>query len=181
MRVKPVVESVVVTRLREQVLKEISDSNVAPTHHATHYSKYTSLISGQAEEEVQEFMSGDHPFDAYVLKLTEFATLRVDILTSSQQVVELGPYEVHCEALVDSLVTRVSNLRREMLAQLHLQYCSTADTLCQELKVITERALSTPGDTLQLMEHKAYMEDVMENQLHTLENRIWDLHTQLQV
>lgn len=54
-------------------------------------------------------------------------------------------------------------------------------SLCKELKVITERALSTPGDTLQLMEHKAYMEDVMENQLHSLENRVWDLHTQLQV
>ncbi|XP_063845652.1 dynein axonemal heavy chain 7-like isoform X5 [Scylla paramamosain] len=178
--ITPVVEEVVVARLREQVLKEVSDSNVAPTHHATHYTKYNSLISGQAEEEVQEFMSGDHPFETYKEKLTEFTMLRADILTSSQQVVELGPYEVHCEALVEALVTRVTNLRRELLMHLHGRYCATADTLCGELKVITERALSTPGDTLQLMEHKRYMEDVMENQLTTLENRVWCLHQQLQ-
>lgn len=53
--------------------------------------------------------------------------------------------------------------------------------LCAELKEITERALSTPGDTLELMAHKSYMENVMENQLNTLETRVWRLHTQLQV
>ncbi|XP_069175792.1 dynein axonemal heavy chain 7 isoform X4 [Procambarus clarkii] len=178
--ITPVVEEEVIGRLRQQVLKEIWESNVAPTHHATRYNKYDSLISGQAEEEVQEFMSGDHPFESYVEKLTEFSVLRADILTSSQQVVEMGPYEVHCEALVASLVSRVTNLRREMLTHLHQQYCASADMLCGELKEITERALSTPGDTLQLMEHKAYMEDVMENQLHKLETRVWRLHTQLQ-
>ena len=44
------------------------------------------------------------------------------------QVVELGPYEVHCEALVEALVTRVTNLRRELLMHLHGRYCATADT-----------------------------------------------------
>ncbi|ROT63630.1 putative dynein heavy chain 7, axonemal [Penaeus vannamei] len=179
--ITPVVEEFVVDGLRKQVLKEISDSNVAPTHHSTHYQKYHALISGEAEEEVQEFMSGDHPFEAYVQKLTEFSLLRADILNSSQQVVELGPYEVHCEALVAALVSRVTNLRREMLLHLHRQYCATAETLCAELKEITERALSTPGDTLELMAHKSYMENVMENQLNTLETRVWRLHTQLQV
>ena len=87
---QPVVEEVVVARLREQVLKEVSDSNVAPTHHATHYTKYNALISGQAEEEVQEFMSGDHPFETYKEKLTEFTMLRADILTSSQQVIQFN-------------------------------------------------------------------------------------------
>lgn len=54
--------------------------------HANFYQ--CCVVSLQAEEEVQEFMSGDHPFEAYVAKLTEFAALRVDILTSSQQVIE---------------------------------------------------------------------------------------------
>lgn len=62
-----------------------------------------------------------------------------------------------------------------------LPHCYPFFRLCGELKVITERALSTPGDTLQLMEHKSYMEDVMENQLSTLEKRVWRLHQQLQV
>ncbi|KAK7077277.1 Dynein heavy chain 7, axonemal [Halocaridina rubra] len=178
--IEPVITEAVVKELREQVLKEISKSNIAPTHHATHYHKYSDLISGKAEEEVQEFMANDHPFEAYVEKLKEFSGLRADILHSSEQVVELGPYEVHCEALVAALVARVTNLRREMLMHLHHQYCTNADTLCSELKVITERALSTPGDTLELMEHKAYMENVMENQLQTLESRVWALHTQLE-
>lgn len=40
-------------------------------------------------------MSGDHPFEAYVGKLTEFAALRVDILTSSQQVIESSHIWLH--------------------------------------------------------------------------------------
>lgn len=42
--------------------------------------------------------------------------------------VELGPYEVHCEALVAALVARVTNLRREMLMHLQRQYCTSAQT-----------------------------------------------------
>ena len=43
------------------------------------------------------------------------------------QVVQLGPYEIHCEELIKSLVSRVTGLRRELLMHLHQQYVSTAE------------------------------------------------------
>lgn len=51
---QPVVEENVVGRLRQQVLKEVCDSNVAPTHHATHYQRYNALITGQVSELEQD-------------------------------------------------------------------------------------------------------------------------------
>ncbi|CAL4086129.1 unnamed protein product, partial [Meganyctiphanes norvegica] len=195
--IKPVIEEHVVERLREQVLREIARTSLAPEHHQTHYDQYNDLIKGQAEEDIQVFMSEPHDFEEYVQKLDEFSELRKDILNSSTQlnyplnliylvncviifVVELGPYEVHCEQLVKALVERVAALNRSLMENLHHQYTEAANALCDELKDITERALSTPGDTLELMSHKAYMEDIMENQLQVLEERIWKLHSQLQ-
>ncbi|RXG59871.1 hypothetical protein Avbf_02967 [Armadillidium vulgare] len=41
-------------------------------------------------------------------------------------------------------------------------------------------ALSTPGDTLELMKHKIYMQKVMQDQMPTLQERVYILHGQLQ-
>ncbi|KAF2360954.1 Dynein heavy chain domain-2 [Trinorchestia longiramus] len=170
-RMEPVVDEHVVERLREQVKREVSVSSVLPRSFASHYDKYKTIINGEAEEEVAQFKSGDADFENYTKKIQELADLETDILTNSRKVVELGSYTMHCEMLVESLVSRVSSLRRDILQHLYTRYSATADKLNTELQDIMERALSVPGDTLELTSHKKYMEDIMENQRAVLEQR----------
>ncbi|KAA0191397.1 hypothetical protein HAZT_HAZT007379 [Hyalella azteca] len=185
-KMQPIVHESVVERLRAQVQKEVRASSVLPRRFALHFDKYKTIITGEAEEEVTRFKSEDTDFDSYTKKVAQLSDLKVDILTSSRKasavaVVELGCYTVHCEGLIDSLVCRVASLKRDLLAHLYSRHSQTANSLNCELQSITERALSTPGDTLELMSHKLYMEDVMENQRAVLEHRVWSLHKQLQI
>ncbi|XP_076039498.1 dynein axonemal heavy chain 7-like [Oratosquilla oratoria] len=177
---QPVVVEEVVKRLRSQVQKELRASNVLPRRHSTHYHQYADLVSGQAEESIKTFLSEEHGFQEHVDKVAEYSNLLATILTTSQQVVQLGPYQLHCDQLINALVGRVTNIRRDLLLAMHARYCSDASALCDELREITERALSTPGDTLELMAHKAYMEKIMEHQVHELEDQVWRLHKQLE-
>ena len=50
------------------------------------YERYEYLISGQADADVEEFLSGEHPFDDYRAQVERFHDLSYEINCQSAKV-----------------------------------------------------------------------------------------------
>ncbi|XP_041374659.1 dynein heavy chain 7, axonemal-like isoform X2 [Gigantopelta aegis] len=136
------------------------------------YEKYNFLVTKQAEADIDQFMSEEHTFDDYCKEVAKYHNLTEEITYNMQKVVRLGMFELHCDELIRSLAKRADNIRGKLLIRMCKDHQEENKKLCDDYEEIAEKALTTPSNTEELMELKAYIEKVQSDTIFVMEKRL---------
>lgn len=81
-------------------------------------------------------------------------------------------FELQCDELVRGLSKRAENIQSKLLTRMMQDHQSLNKRLCDEYEEIAEKALTTPANTEQLMQLKEYINNVENETIYELENRL---------
>ncbi|XP_070694441.1 dynein axonemal heavy chain 7 [Pempheris klunzingeri] len=176
---KPIILPEIVQTQQEEVRGVFWAECVRPKEYVRNYDKYAPLVSRQAEEDVEQFLSEHHSFQDIMVEVMHYQHLTDQIQYTSCKVVRLGMFEVQSHNLIHSLVKRAQELQKKLVTRMLHDHQEINKSLCNEFEKIAEKALSTPPDTQKLMELKNYITNVEITEMPLLEQRLTDSNTQL--
>ncbi|XP_074514231.1 dynein axonemal heavy chain 7 isoform X2 [Sebastes fasciatus] len=176
---KPIILPEILEAQQEEVRCVFRAECVRPKEYIHEYDKYATLVSGQAEEDVEQFLSEQHSFQEIMVEMVHYQQLADQIQYTSSKVVRLGMFEVQSHKLIHALVKRAQELQQKLVTRLLQDHQEINKKLCDEFKEIAEKALSTPTDTQKLMELKVFMNKLETTEMPLFEQRLADSNTQL--
>ncbi|XP_029937135.1 dynein heavy chain 7, axonemal [Myripristis murdjan] len=176
---RPIILPEILQAQREEVCRVIWAESVRPSEHVRQYDKYAMLVSKQAEEDVEQFLQEQHSFQEIMVEVIRYQQLAKQIQSTSCKVEHFGMFTVHAHGLICSLVKRAEGLQQKLVTRMLQEHQEINKKLSDEFERIAQKALSTPPDTQQLMELKAYVNTVETTEMPLLEQRLRDLNSQL--
>uniref|UniRef100_A0A0D9RH02 Dynein axonemal heavy chain 7 n=1 Tax=Chlorocebus sabaeus TaxID=60711 RepID=A0A0D9RH02_CHLSB len=171
---KPIILNEIVDAHKEKIKQVIMKESVAPTEHLRLYDKYDFLITRKAEQDVDNFLAENHSYEKIIDEIRKYQKLIEEIQYTSIKTIRLGMFEMHCEELIRALVKRADIICGKLLAKMFRDHQEVNTRLCDEFERIAEKALSTPPNTAELMEMKAYIQKVEVTDMIELEQRLVD-------
>uniref|UniRef100_A0A2K6B1B9 Dynein axonemal heavy chain 7 n=1 Tax=Macaca nemestrina TaxID=9545 RepID=A0A2K6B1B9_MACNE len=171
---KPIILNEIVDAHKEKIKEVIMKESVAPTEHLRLYDKYDFLITRKAEQDVDNFLAENHSYEKIIDEIRKYQKLIEEIQYTSIKTIRLGMFEMHCEELIRALVKRADIICGKLLAKMFRDHQEVNTRLCDEFERIAEKALSTPPNTAELMEMKAYIQKVEVTDMIELEQRLVD-------
>lgn len=112
---------------REKLLTLLDDQRIGPELRVQDFDEYMSLINGEAQEEVEKFLSEEHTFDEYVDKILYYKEIQDNIPIRMEHVITMGMYDMHREELIKTLVSAAEALKDLMIARCTKDY----QTMCK--------------------------------------------------
>lgn len=115
MTLNPIILADILKAHKEKVAAIIQKEAHGPEEHLKVYDKYQSLISRQADRDVEAFLEEQHTFDEYAEELKKYKEKADQIQYTEWRVLRLGMFEVHCDDLIRALTKRTENLVERLL------------------------------------------------------------------
>ncbi|ETE66939.1 Dynein heavy chain 7, axonemal, partial [Ophiophagus hannah] len=179
MNLKPIILDEILDAHKQKIRNEIAKEREAPTEHLKLYDKYHDLITKQAERDIDQFLSEEHTFEEITAEVARYQSIRDDIQYHSRKCIRLGMFELHCDELIRSLAKRADSICSKIIGKMFKDHQDLNTRLCDEFERIAERALSTPSNTHELMEFKAYIEKVEQVDMLEMEQKLVDVKNSL--
>nr|XP_051704293.1 dynein axonemal heavy chain 7 isoform X3 [Oryctolagus cuniculus] len=171
---KPIIVDEIVDAHKKKIKEVIMRESMAPIEHLKLYDKYDFLVTKKAEEDVDNFLAENHHYENIIEEIRKYQKLMKEIQYTSRKTIRLGMFEMHCEELIRALVKRADALCGKLIAKMFKDHQELNTRLCDEFEKIAEKALSTPPNTAELMEMKAYIQKVEGVDMLELEQRLVD-------
>lgn len=169
---KPITLEEVVNGHKQKVRDLIARESIGPIEHAAKYDKYSALINGQADKDVEQFLNGNRDFDDLSREVRKYQKLSDEITYKSVKVLRLGMFEVHCDELIRALAKKADQCCNKLLARMSKDHQTANKALCDEYETIAEKALTTPANTHELMELKAFVEKAENITMNELQEKL---------
>ncbi|XP_054578836.1 dynein axonemal heavy chain 7 [Eptesicus fuscus] len=170
----PIILDEIIEAHKEKVKEVIMRESAAPIEHLRLYDKYDFLITRKAERDVDAFLAENHHYDRIIQEIRKYQQLMEDIQYTSRKTVRLGMFEIRCDDLIRALVKRAEIICGKLIAKMFRDHQEVNTRLCDEFEKIAEKALSTPPNTAELMEMKAYIKKVETVDMIDLGRRLVD-------
>ncbi|KAJ7345507.1 hypothetical protein JRQ81_001457 [Phrynocephalus forsythii] len=179
MNLKPIILDEILEAHKQKIRDEIAKESIAPMEHLKLYDKYHDLISKQADQEIDQFLSEEHTFEEITAQVARYQCIRDEIQYTSRKCIRLGMFELHCDELIRALTKRADAICSKIIAKMFKDHQDLNTRLCDEFEKIAEKALSTPSNTHELMEFKAYIEKVETVDMLEMEQKLLDAKSYL--
>ncbi|XP_069790705.1 dynein axonemal heavy chain 7 isoform X4 [Narcine bancroftii] len=176
---KPIILEEILEDNKKKVIEVVAKESLGPQEHAKLYDKYFMFVNKQADLDVGQFLSEEHTFEETAQEIIKYLKLKEEIQYSSQKVVRLGMFEVHCDELIRALVRRAEALCEKLLNRISKHHQDANKALCLEFEKIAEKALTTPPNTETLMELKAFVQKVEVKDMAELELKLIEAKNRL--
>ncbi|XP_028254184.1 dynein heavy chain 7, axonemal isoform X2 [Parambassis ranga] len=176
---KPIILPEILEAHQEEVRRVFRAECVRPKEYVHEYDKYAALVTGQAEEDVEQFLREQHSFQEIMVEVIHYQQLADQIQYTPYKAVRLGMFEVQSHKLIHSLVKCAQELQQKLTTRMLHDHQEINKKLCHEFENISKTALSTPLDTQKLMELKAHINKVVTTEMPVLEERLADSNKQL--
>ncbi|XP_075385072.1 dynein axonemal heavy chain 7 [Tenrec ecaudatus] len=171
---KPIILNEIIDAHKDKIKKVIEHESVAPTEHLRLYDKYEHLVTRKAEQDVDAFLAENQSYEKIIAEIRKYQKLMEEIQYTSRKTIRLGMFEIHCEELIRALVKRADVICGKLIAKMFKDHQEVNTRLCEEFERIAEKALSTPPNTAELMEMKAYIQKVESTDMIDLGQRLVD-------
>ncbi|XP_044288081.1 dynein axonemal heavy chain 7 [Varanus komodoensis] len=179
LNLRPIILNEILEAHKQKVKDEIAKESIAPIKHLKLYDKYHELITKQADQDTDQFLSEEHTFEEITGQIAKYQNIRDEIQYCSRKCIRLGMFELHCDELIRSLAKRADAICSKIIAKMFKDHQDLNTRLCDEFEKIAEKALSTPANTHELMEFKAYIEKVETVDMIEMEQKLIDAKNSL--
>jgi dynein heavy chain len=143
-----------------------------PMEYVKIFDKYEKLISRQADEDIKQFLSEEHSFQEYEQLVIQYEEIIQDLQFNTERISHCGLFELHMDQICHVLVKRATELCNQLIQHMLQENHQLNNQLCKEYETISDKALTTPNNTQQLMELKEYIDGVKNKELPLLDDKI---------
>ncbi|NXN97801.1 DYH7 protein, partial [Rhinopomastus cyanomelas] len=171
---KPIILDEILDEHKKRIKEEIIKESTPPKEHLKLYDKYDLLINKQAERDIDQFLTEERTFEEMKKEVIKYKELAKEIKYTCRKKLRLGMFELHCDGLIRALVKHTNNICEKVISRMLKYHKDISVRLCDEFERISEKALSTPLDTMALMELKAYIEKVEASDMPELRQEVVD-------
>lgn len=169
---KPIIPPHFVTDCRQKIEELLEEERIGPELRLQDFDEYLSLMNGIDASKVYQFMADDQDFREYCHLIKHYNNIEKEICLNIWGVIAMGLYEFHRDGLIDTLVSLAKFMQRELLQRMVSDQQAGVAQLQAEYEAISNRSLTVPGNTAQLMESKAYVNRMEEEVIPEMEDRL---------
>uniref|UniRef100_A0A671W0U7 Dynein axonemal heavy chain 7 n=1 Tax=Sparus aurata TaxID=8175 RepID=A0A671W0U7_SPAAU len=163
---KPIILPEILQAHQEEVRRVFWAECVRPKEYVREYDKYATLVSRQAEEDLEQFLSEQHSFQEILGEVLHYQQLADQIQYTACKVVRLGMFEVQSHELINSLVKRAQGLQQKLV-----------NRMLQDHREINNQSVGSLFFTFSVPIHLKIK--VETDEMPLLEERLSDSNTQL--
>ncbi|XP_071052666.1 dynein axonemal heavy chain 7 [Onthophagus taurus] len=169
---QPVISESIVQGYRQQIQDLLEDQRIGPELRVQDFDKYMSLLNGDANINIIQFMSDNHPFEDYCDQVIYFEDMEQNLPEYVEHIVTIGMYDMIRDDFIKTLVISAGNFKDILIQALIKEYQTICRKLGLEYETIANRLLTVPQTTEELMDLIAYANNVETVKLYQMEDRL---------
>ncbi|KAJ8668953.1 hypothetical protein QAD02_000212 [Eretmocerus hayati] len=172
--------------LKPNISKETLDSHgaritqwieaikVGPESLIREFDKYVPLVNNEERASVQSFINSEppHEFQEYGVLIDHYHHLSRNLMVEFEKSAFLEPFEIYKGYLIENLIQVAENCKELLLNKIRNDLQQKTKTIIEEFMNISERALSVPPNTAELMELTEFVKKAETKMLQNLSSRL---------
>lgn len=154
---KPIIMPDFIEDCRSKIHEMLEEQRIGPELRLQDFDDYISLVNGVDADKIYKFMAKEQAFDDYCTMIEYYNDIEHEISTNVWGVISLGLYEFHRTLFISTLEELAKFMQTELITKMIADQQADMASLQNRYEAISEKALTIPLNTAELMESKAYV------------------------
>ncbi|KAG5878487.1 hypothetical protein JTB14_010272 [Gonioctena quinquepunctata] len=172
---KPIVPEETVMAYKIRIRDMLEDQRIGPELRVQDFDEFLSLINGKDEQFIEQFLQADHSFEEYIEQILKYKAIMDRIPLATEHVVRMEMYDMNRTDLIHALEMAAESFKDTLIRRCTKNYQQVCKALGEEYQAISDKALSIPETTAELMDLIKFVYEVETNTLLLMEDRLRDV------